>query len=169
MAELNSIEQGLLQAMQDSNIFTDGTLESTREYFYIVDTFIVDAQIAEMNGLLRELTAFLSSIAPDAVTIEEKMSALSKSTPAQKEYFFTRLAIFFRGFIDGAAFTVDSDFDFVVAVDTNGHAIPILPKSSLVPLLKTSDFLVAANKITVPINLYKDGVKKMTLTFSFQI
>ena len=167
MAGLNSIEQGLLQDMQDSNIFTDETLEYTREYFYRVDIDINDAQIVEEEGILRELSAILSDIAPDAVTIEEKMSALSKSTPALKEDFLGLLTMFFRRFINGAAFTVDSDF--VMVVDTNGYAIPILPKSSLVPLLKTSDFLVAANKITVPINLYKDGVKKMTLTFSFQI
>ena len=169
MAELNSIEQGLLQAMQDSNIFTDETLQSTREYFYMVDINITSADMAQEEGILRQLDAILSSIAPDAVTIEEKMSALSKSTPAQKKDFLRLLTRCCRAFVNGAAFTVDSDFDFVVVVDTNGYAIPILPKSSLVPLLKASDFLVAANKITVPINLYKDGVKKMTLTFSFQI
>ena len=123
--------------------------------------------MSRANAILRQLIAFLSGIAPDALTYEEKMSALSKSTPAQKKDFLTLLTMFFRELIDGAAFTVDSDF--VVVVDTNRYVIPILPKSSLVPLLKASDFLVAANKITVPINLYKDGVKKMTLTFSFQI
>ena len=167
MAELNLIEQNLLQAMQDSNIFSEETLYFTREYFYMVDINITPAQVAEEKGILRELSAILSSIAPDAVTIEEKMSALSKSTPAQKKDFLRLLTEFFRRFINGAAFTVDSDF--VVVVATNDYVIPILPKSSLVPLLKASDFLVAANKITVPINLYKDGVKKMTLTFSFQI
>lgn len=167
MRELNFIEQELLQNMQDSNIFTEETLELTRQYFYMVDINITGAQMAEEKGILRQLNALLSSIAPNAVTIEEKMSALSKSTPAQKKEFFGLLARFFRGFINGAAFTVDSDF--VVVVATNGYMIPILPKSSLVPLLNVSDFLVAANKITVPINLYKDGVKKMTLTFSFQI
>ena len=167
MTESDFIEQELFQAMEDSNIFTNETLEYTRHYFYRVDIDINDAQIVEEEGILRELSAILSDIAPDAVTIEEKMSALSKSTPALKEDFLGLLTMFFRRFINGAAFTVDSDF--VMVVDTNGYAIPILPKSSLVPLLKTSDFLVAANKITVPINLYKDGVKKMTLTFSFQI
>ena len=88
-------------------------------------------------------------------------------TLTKKEESLTLLTAFFRALIDGAAFTVESDF--VVVVATDGDMIPILPKSSLVPLLKTSDFLVAANKITVPINLYKDGVKKMTMTFSFQI
>ena len=167
MAELNYAEQALLRAMQDSNIFTEKTLEFTRQYFYRVDINITDAQIAEVEGILRQLIAVLSGIAPDAVTYEEKMSALSKSTPAQKKEFLGLLTMFFRKFIDVAAFTVDSDF--VVVVATNRNVIPILPKSSLVPLLKASDFLVAANKITVPINLYKDGVKKMTLTFSFQI
>lgn len=169
MSELNSIERGLLQAMEDSNIFTEDTLELTRQYFYMVDIFIPAVDIAQEESILRELSYILSSIAPNAVTIEERMSALSKSTPALKEEFLGLLTMFFRKFINGATFTVDSDSDFVVVVDTNGRAIPILPKSSLVPLLKTSDFLVAANKITVPINLYKDGVKKMTLTFSFQI
>ena len=167
MAELNSIEQGLLQAMQDSNIFSEETLYDTREYFYRVDINLSNADMADAEAMLRELSYILSSIAPDAVTYEEKMSALSKSTPKRKKNFLIPLTMFFRRFIDGAAFTVESDF--VVVVDTNGYTIPILPKSSLVPLLKTSDFLVAANKITVPINLYKDGVKKMTLTFSFQI
>ena len=167
MAEINTVEQTLLRAMQDSNIFSEETLYSTREYFYIVDINITDADVAQEEAKLRELSAILSSIAPDAVTYEEKMSALSKSTPAQKKDFLTLLTTFFRELIDGAAFTVKSDF--VVLVATDGYMIPILPKSSLVPLLKASDFLVAANKITVPINLYKDGVKKMTLTFSFQI
>ena len=165
MAGLNYDEQTLLQAMQDSNIFTGEALAYTRNYFYAVD--ITPARMDQANGLLQRLIAFLSSIAPDALTYKEKMSALSKSTPAQKKDFLTLLTAFFRELIDGAAFTVKSDF--VVVVATNGDMIPILPKSSLVPLLKASDFLVAANKITVPINLYKDGVKKMTLTFSFQI
>ena len=169
MAELNSIEQALLQDMEDSNIFSEETLYYTREYFYMVDINITSADMADAEAMLRELSYILSSIAPDAVTYEEKMSALSKSTPALKKDFLTLLTMFFRKFINRAAFTVDSDSDFVMVVDTNGRMIPILPKSSLVPLLKTSDFLVAANKITVPINLYKDGVKKMTLTFSFQI
>ena len=167
MSEFNLIEQDLFQAMEDSNIFTNETLEFTRRYFDIVDIDMTPAQMNEEKGTLRYLTNILSGIAPNAVTIEEKMSALSKSTPAGKKKFFGLLARFFCGFINGAAFTVDSDF--VVVVDTNGYVIPILPKSSLVPLLNVSDFLVAANKITVPINLYKDGVKKMTLTFSFQI
>ena len=158
-------KQTLLRAMQDSNIFTGQTLARTRNYLNAVD--IPPDQMSRANAILQELTAFLSRIAPDAVTYEEKMSALSKSTPAQKEESLTLLTAFFRALIDGAAFTVDSNF--VVVVATNGDAIPILPKSSLVPLLKASDFLVAANKITVPINLYKDGVKKMTLIFSFQI
>ena len=158
-------KQTLLRAMQDSNIFTGETLARTRNYLNAVD--IPPAQMSRANAILQKLTAFLSSIAPDAVAYEEKMSALSKSTPAQKKDFLTLLTMFFRELIDGAAFTVKSDF--VVVVATDGDMIPILPKSSLVPLLKASDFLVAANKITVPINLYKDGVKKMTLTFSFQI
>ena len=169
MGEISYEEQELLQAMQDSNIFSEETLYFTRQYFSMVDINISDADVAHAEGLLRELSYILSHIAPDAVTIEEKMSALSKSTPKAKKNFLGLLARFFRVFINGAAFTVDSDSDFVMVVDTDGHRIPILPKSSLVPLLKTSDFLVAANKITVPINLYKDGVKKMTLTFSFQI
>ena len=158
-------KQTLLRAMQDSNIFTGETLARTRNYLNAVD--IPPAQMSRANAILRQLIAFLSGIAPDALTYEEKMSALSKSTPAQKKDFLTLLTMFFRELIDGAAFTVKSDF--VVVVATDGDMIPILPKSSLVPLLKASDFLVAANKITVPINLYKDGVKKMTLTFSFQI
>ena len=165
MAGINSDEQTLLRAMQDSNIFTGETLARTSNYLNAVD--IPPEQLSRATAILQELIAFLSSIAPDAVTYEEKMSALSKSTPAQKEESLTLLTAFFRQLIDGAAFTVDSDF--VVVVATDGDMIPILPKSSLVPLLKASDFLVAANKITVPINLYKDGVKKMTLTFSFQI